>query len=107
MARIAAGWFTEPFWAAIAGCSLYGPAPFWCGFFYFKGNQEGFQTDIKLSCEELQKRVQEWEALEVGRKEIAAASERFFNLSTDIFCIGNIDGYLKQLKKAFEKTMDH
>jgi PAS domain S-box-containing protein len=61
----------------------------------------------KPSYEELQKRVQELEAAEAQQFTQDKALERLFNLSLDMLCVANLDGYFRVVNSAFEKTLGH
>jgi two-component system sensor kinase FixL len=61
----------------------------------------------KPSYEKLQKRVQQLEAAEAQRVTQDKALERLFNLSLDMLCVADLDGYFRVINSAFESTLGH
>ena len=61
----------------------------------------------KPSYEELEKRVQELEAAEEQQVAQDNALERLFNLSLDMLCVADLDGYFRVVNSAFEATLGH
>ncbi len=44
---------------------------------------------------------------ELARQSAESDKARFFSLSLDLFCVGNLDGYFTQLNDAFETVLGH
>ena len=61
----------------------------------------------KPSYEELQKRVQELEAAEAQQLTQDKALDKLFNLSLDMLCVADLDGYFRVINSAFETTLGH
>ena len=61
----------------------------------------------KPSYEELEKRIQELEAAEEQQVTQDNAQERLFNLSLDMLCVADLEGYFRVVNSAFEKTLGH
>ena len=61
----------------------------------------------KPSYEELQKRVQELEAAEAQQFTQDKALNKLFNLSLDMLCVADLDGYFRVINSAFETTLGH
>ena len=61
----------------------------------------------KPSYEELEKRIQELEAAEEQQVTRDNAQERLFNLSLDMLCVADLEGYFRVVNSAFEKTLGH
>jgi PAS domain S-box-containing protein len=59
----------------------------------------------KPTYEELQQRIKELESLEVQREQSENDLDKFFNLSIDMLCIADMQGYFKVVNDAFEKTL--
>ena len=57
----------------------------------------------KPSYEELEKRIQELEAAEEQQVTQDNAQERLFNLSLDMLCVADLEGYFRVVNSAFEK----
>jgi len=61
----------------------------------------------KLSYEELEQRVQELEFLELKRKKSENELDKFFNLSIDMLCIADMEGYFKVVNDSFVKNLGY
>jgi PAS domain S-box-containing protein len=61
----------------------------------------------KPGREELQQRIQELEATIARQLEQDNTLERLFNLSLDLLCVANLDGYFLQVNQAFETLLGH
>jgi len=61
----------------------------------------------KPSYEELEQRVQALEAAEAKRLTLDKAVEKLFNLSLDMLCVADFDGYFRIINAAFENTLGH
>ena len=61
----------------------------------------------KPSYEELEKRVQELEAAEAHLITQDKTLKRLFNLSLDMLCVADLDGYFRVVNSAFENTLGH
>src|SRR5262249_14723013 len=54
---------------------------------------------------ELAEQIQRWLAESANRKHADQQRARFFALSLDLMCIGDYDGYLKDLNPAWERSL--
>jgi PAS domain S-box-containing protein len=61
----------------------------------------------KPSYEELQQRVQELEAAKANQLTLDKSLEKLFNLSLDLLCVADLDGYFRLINSAFENTLGH
>jgi PAS domain S-box-containing protein len=61
----------------------------------------------KPSYGELEKRVQILEAAEARRSTPDSALEKLFNLSTDMLCVADVDGYFRSVNSAFENALGY
>ena len=61
----------------------------------------------KPSYEELQKQLQELEAAEAQQLTQDKALDKLFNLSLDMLCVADLEGYFRVVNSAFEKTLGH
>jgi len=76
----------------------------WCGFL----STGGMAMSQKPSYEQLEKRIQELEAIEAERKENDTMLQRLFNLSIDMLCVANLaDGHYMLTNKAFTETLGY
>ncbi len=61
----------------------------------------------KSTYEESGRRINDSEMLESGFKDNPRALERLFELSIDMLCVADIDGYFRMINHAFEKTLGY
>ncbi len=61
----------------------------------------------KPSYGELEKRVQALEAAEARRSTLDSVLKKLFNLSTDMLCVADVDGYFRIVNSAFENTLGY
>jgi len=61
----------------------------------------------KPSYEELRKRVQELEAVKMNQSLQNGALKKLFNLSLDMLCVADFEGYFRIVNSAFENTLGH
>ena len=61
----------------------------------------------KPGCEELQQRIQELEGTLARQSDQENTLERLFNLSLDLLCVANLDGYFLRFNAAFETLLGH
>jgi two-component system sensor histidine kinase TtrS len=61
----------------------------------------------KPSYEELQKRVRELEDAKTMQLTRDKALEKLFNLSLDLLCVADFDGYFRIINASFENTLGH
>jgi len=61
----------------------------------------------KPGCEELQQRIQELEGTLARQSDQENTLERLFNLSLDLLCVANLDGYFLRVNAAFETLLGH
>ncbi len=61
----------------------------------------------KPGYEELQQRVQELEAITAKQLNRESTLEKLFNLSLDMLCVANTDGYFQLVNAAFETTLGY
>jgi PAS domain S-box-containing protein len=61
----------------------------------------------KPTYEELEQRVKELEAAETKDKKSEEAIHSLFDLSIDMLCLADIDGYFRHINQAFEKTLGY
>lgn len=61
----------------------------------------------KPTYEELEQRVKELEAVETKDKKSEEAIHSLFELSIDMLCLADIDGYFRYINQAFEKTLGY
>jgi PAS domain S-box-containing protein len=61
----------------------------------------------KATYEELEQRIKELEDESLVRKQVEEERDRILNLSSDLICVADMDGYWKYLNPAWEKTMGY
>ena len=61
----------------------------------------------KPGYEELQQRVQELEAAEAKQSTLDKALEKLFNLSLDMLCVADFEGYFRIFNTAFENILGY
>ena len=61
----------------------------------------------KPRYEELEQRVQELEAITARQLNRENKLEKLFNLSLDMLCVANADGYFQLVNAAFEATLGY
>jgi PAS domain S-box-containing protein len=61
----------------------------------------------KPTYEALEQRVKELEAAETKDKKSEEAIHSLFDLSIDMLCLADIDGYFRHINQAFEKTLGY
>ena len=61
----------------------------------------------KPSYEELQQRIRELEADAVREWPLTRAQEKLFNLTLDMLCVADFEGYFRVINAAFETTLGH
>lgn len=63
--------------------------------------------DIKPTYEKLEQRVKELEEEVSKRKQAEEELERIFNLTPEMICIANVDGYFKRLNPVWENVLGY
>lgn len=61
----------------------------------------------KSGYDELEQRVQPLDPAEANRSILDKAAEKLFNLSLDMLCVADLDGYFRVINPAFEHTLGH
>jgi len=61
----------------------------------------------KPTYEELQQRIKELESQEVQRRQSENDLDKFFNLSIDMLCIANMQGYFQVVNDSFKKILGY
>jgi PAS domain S-box-containing protein len=68
-------------------------------------DSQGSPMAKKCTYEELEQKIKELEALKAQRRQGDNDLDKFFNLSIDMLCIADMEGYFKVINESFEKTL--